>query len=175
MRRTFAVAALALSMVGCGTTQKAGTTSTAEKPTVTVTLTTPEPVTPRAPVNPVPILKKIKGCVVKPEVVAGETDIYGNRYAVCNFMDAVDAEGNVMGKGVGTEVEVRTFPGDPRTAVPVDPYRSDDNTKYIIGKDFVVTITNVGKVTGYVELTPSPLADPNKIASEVGGELKPAK
>jgi hypothetical protein len=123
----------------------------------------------------VPILKKINGCVIKPGVVAGETDIYGNRYAVCNFMDAVDAEGNVMGNGVGTEVEVRTFPGDPRTAVPVDPYRSDDNTKYIIGKDFVVTITNVGKVTGYVELTPSPLADPNKVASEVGGELKPAK
>lgn len=160
--RLFACAAaglVALSSGGC-----AGGSSSGQA-TVTVTAeqsvasepeaTEPEVELPAEPANPVPLLKKVKGCVLEAGTESGDRDMNGNRFASCSFMDNSGTP--------GTTVTVRTFPGDPQQyAIDPEQLKSDDSNKVIIGKDFTAVIT--GDWSSY-----SSEVDPKVIAKQVGG------
>ena len=104
----------------------------------------------------------------------GEHDVWGNRFASCSFMDniATDENGKPEPGTAGTGVVARTYPGDPRQ-VETNPefLKSDDSTKRIIGKDFVVTIT--GMWTAYSKHFGS--TEINEIARQVDGEYVPSQ
>ena len=115
---------------------------------------------PAEPANPVPILQKIKGCVIDEGTEVGDHDVAGNRYASCSFMDNADTP--------GTSVTVRTYPGDPMEWHPMpDQLQSDDSNKVILANDFTVVIT--GDWQSY-----SRDVDPETIAKLVGGTFQPA-
>lgn len=149
----------AVLLAGCSQQASAPPAVTVTLPAVTVTaLTSPKAATtsatPVVPANPVPILAKITGCVVADGTIAGLTDINGNRYAACK-----------LGKdGKGGEVDVRTYPGDPRV---LDPrMSSDDSRGVIIGPTFTATVIAPGGLTS----SRMPLAE---IAAQVGGTVLP--
>lgn len=112
------------------------------------------------PANPVPILKKVKGCIIEDGTEVGEHDVYGNRYVSCSFMDNADTP--------GTRVTVRTYPGDPKQWDPMpENLKSDDSSKVILGDDFMVVLT--GDWSDY-----SRDVNPKTIAKLVGGTYQPA-
>ena len=169
----FAAAAL---LTGCGGSGNAAPTVTVTAPPAagaTPASPTPDPsasspdataepegegAVPSEPRNPVPILKKVRGCVLAADTEVGETDIYGNRYAGCDFLDNSGTP--------GTSVIVRTYPGDPRQweSTP-DNLRTDDSHKIIVGEDFVLTIT--GDFSDYSRHISS-----KAVAKQVGGEYQ---
>lgn len=148
------VACLGVLAGGSGQGAAVAVTATATA-TVTVTVV-PTPsatsATSAVPSNPVPILAKIKGCVVADGTITGLTDIVGDRYATCKL-------------GTGGEVLVRTYPGDPRVLDP--KMRSDDSQASIIGSTFVAIVRPPYGLTS----SKMPLAD---IAAQVGGTVLPA-
>lgn len=133
---------LSLALAGCGDDDADGTGAAGSS-------------TAKEPSNPVPILEKVDGCELEAGTEVGETDIDGNRYASCNFMDNSGS--------AGTNVTARTYPGDPKDFATADQLRGDDSHKVILGQDFIVTIT--GDFAAY-----SADVDPEVIADQVGGE-----
>lgn len=108
--------------------------------------------------NPVDILRKVEGCEIPAGSEVGDTDIDGNRYASCDFMDNSGT--------AGTDVTARTYPGDPRDFASADLLQGDDSHKVILGEGFLVLIT--GDFASY-----SKDVDPEEIAQQVGGEYQP--
>lgn len=104
------------------------------------------------------ILEKVKGCVIPGDTKTGDTDINGNRFALCNLTRSIN---NVPNK---IPVSVKTYPGDPKVLDP-HPLRSDDSKQIITGPDFVLV--------AYAD--PRLLAQVNaaEIAAQVGGTLVP--
>jgi len=164
---------LVVALAGCGT-PKSPVPRVNTSPTVGEGAAT-------EPANPVPIVKKIKGCVLDEGTEVGEHDVWGNRFASCSFMDngLTDENGNAKGGNgksepgtSGTGVTARTYPGDPRQLETNPQFlKSDDGTKRIIGKDFVVTITGIW--TAYSKhLGPKEIEE---IARQVGGEYIPSR
>ena len=103
-----------------------------------------EPTAP-TPDNPVPILKKIKGCDPG-DAVAGQEDISGNRYASCPYPGS-------------QELEVRTYPGAPKNFAGDSGWLQSRDDKYaIVGRTFIVSIWY-----------PDESVNPRAIAKEVGG------
>lgn len=156
---TFALLAL-LAFGGCSTPTPTSTpTQVAEEPTAA-----PEPVESDAPEprNPVDLLKQLGDPDCKTQAEAGEVDVNGNWYASCKWMDN-------SGTG-GTELTVRTYPGDPLELDPNPrPFRSSDSNRFIIGSDFVAMIT--GDWTAYSKrFTKERLT---AIADKLGGEYLP--
>lgn len=152
----------AVLLAGCSQQASAPSAVTVTLPAVTVTALPSPAAAPKAPTsappvvpaNPVPILAKIKGCVIPDGTTAGLTDIAGDRYATCK-----------LGKdGNGGEVMVRTYPGDPRVLDP--KMRSDDSQAFIIGSTFVAIVRAPGGLTS----SKMPLAE---IAAQVGGTVLP--
>jgi hypothetical protein len=172
-RHTIGSIALILCCVGLGVASGcAGSDSPSAGATVTATVSVTrspsdlaegaesEGEVPAEPANPVPVLRKVKGCVIEDGTEVGDHDIAGNRYASCSFMDNAGTP--------GTSVTVRTYPGDPMQWHPMpDQLKSDDSTKVIMGDDFTVVIT--GDWQSY-----SRDVDPNAIAKLVGGTFQAA-
>lgn len=107
-----------------------------------------QPTTRPVPANPVPILAKIKGCVIPADTKVGLTDIRGDRYAGCDLS--------------GVAIDVRTFPGDPKVVSP-DWLRSDDGRRVIVGSDFTVVASAAPSSLAKIHL--------EEIAAEVGGTV----
>jgi len=133
-------------------------TAVPESPATVTALPSPPAVTARpVPANPVPILAKIKGCVLEADTKVGLTDISGNRYATCKIK---------VDRG-GVSIDARTFPGDPRVVSPNWLARSDDGWRVIVGADFTVVASADPGDLAKIRL--------DEIAAEVGGTLLPLK
>ncbi len=117
-------------------------------PSPAATFDAVQPTTRPVPANPVPILAKIKGCVIPADTKVGLTDIQGDRYAGCDLS--------------GVAIEVRTFPGDPKVVSP-DWLRSDDGRRVIVGRDFTVVASAAPSSLAKIHL--------EEIAAEVGGTV----
>lgn len=147
-----AVAVLVLALGACSSQPTPTVTVTAPAPQPSAVVAEPpadaereaepEPVNPsdvpsyKEPSNPVAILKEIPSCKLEEGVVAGDTDIFGNRFADCTIGDTGQR---------GHNVSVRTYPGDPRI-YDIDPDRnlkSDDSRTIIIGEDFTATVSAI--------------------------------
>ena len=161
------VVLVAIPLAGCSSqapspSAPATVTVTAAAPPVSGTtsapvVSAPSVTTPVEPANPVPILGKIVGCVIGPDVVAGSHDIDGNRYADCKLS---------LPAGQHAAVTVRTYPSDPRV-VEARTIRSDDTTKTVTGPTFVVKVTP----DTASHITEAGMA---AIAAQVGGTVVPA-
>jgi len=165
----------ALGALGLGLVVALSACGTPKEPAPTITMTAmPTFAVAPEPSNPVPILMRISDCVLQDGTEVGEHDVWGNRFASCSFMDniATDANGNPQPGTAGTGVVARTYPGDPRQLETNPAFlKSDDGTKRIIGKDFVVTITGIW--TAYSKhLGPKEIKE---IARQVDGEYVPSQ
>ncbi|MFT4228482.1 hypothetical protein [Micropruina sp.] len=165
MRHKAILALLALLMLGgcSASTPAAPPTEVAS----TSAVSTPEEAEPGGepelpdPRKPVDLIKQFGDRSCKTQAEAGEEDVYGNRYASCSWQDNADTP--------GTELTVRTYPGDPLEFDPNVPFRSTDSNRIIIGDDFVATIT--GDWTSYSKgFTTKKLG---AIADKLGGEYLP--
>lgn len=124
-----------------------------------VTSSTGTPADSAEPGNPVPILKKITGCILEAGAKNGTLGLSGSfRVAGCHFMD--NGPDHFEGTGVG----VTTYPGDPKQ-FGYELTTPSDGTDVILGSNFVVSITYVAGSTS------SPAVDLKKISTEVGGQV----
>lgn len=156
LQRTVPLILLACLAVSCGSDDESPKQDPAKAPEAAATAPeTPEVV---EMANPVEILRKVDGCELPAGSEVGETDINGNRYASCDFMDNSGT--------AGTSVTARTYPGNARDFATLDQLQGDDSTKVILGEDFTVTVT--GDFATY-----SAEVDPEDIADQVGGQFLP--
>ena len=117
----------------------------------------PSESSPTGPANPVPILKKITGCILEAGAKNGRPDVFGGRFSSCYFMDNGD-------HSQGTDVTIYAYPGDPKqfNSKLTTP---SDGTAIILGSDFAVIITYIAGDTS------SPAVDLSQIATQVGGQV----
>lgn len=107
--------------------------------------------TPSSAPNPVAMLKKLVGCVLPAGSSVGETDMDGNRYASCYYMDNAGSE--------GTNVTVYTSAGPPTATL-----QNDDSHKVIVGSHFIAGVT--GDWSAY-----SSTFDVDSVAQSLGGKV----
>jgi len=137
-----AVVVVGVLLSACGSSAQSGTT-----PSVV-----PSSMRAASAPNPVTMLKKLDGCVLPAGSSVGETDMDGNRYASCDYMD--------NGGSAGTNVTVYTSAaGAPLAQLP-----NDDSHKVIVGSHFIAGVT--GDWSAY-----SSTFDVDSVAQSLGGKV----
>lgn len=160
-------AASAVGLAGCGGggASASSTATVTQTATVTATVTaaahTPshEPTSTQAAVNPVDLLKKLRGCVLPKGATVGNADIDGNMYASCYYMDNEGSE--------GTDVTLRVVGHTPTSKDMGGESHGDDSHKLIVGATWYAVVT--GDWAAY-----SQHIDPAVVAKTLGGRFIPS-